>query len=92
MNFCCDSEYVEPEFVDTDPGTVITPILDDYLVILALSKIKKSAPDPNGILLWAWKEHADIIAPVILNCNMEAITEETHLVICLETRKYQSST
>ena len=27
--------------------------------------MKKSAPDPDGILHWVWKEHADIIAPVI---------------------------
>ena len=33
--------YVEPDFIDTDPGTVITPVLNEYQVILALSKMKK---------------------------------------------------
>lgn len=56
---------MEPDFIATDPGTVITPVLNEYQVILALSKMKKSAPDPDGILHWVWKEHADIIAPVI---------------------------
>ena len=51
-NLCYDSEYIEPDYVDIDPGTVMTPVLDEYPVMLALSKIKKSAPGPDGIPHW----------------------------------------
>ena len=27
-NLCQDSEYVEPDYVDINPGTVISPVLD----------------------------------------------------------------
>ena len=64
-NLCHDSEYVEPDYVDIDPGTVIAPVLDEYQVMLALSKIKKSARGPDGIPHWVWKTNADILAPVI---------------------------
>ena len=33
--------------------------------MLAMSKIKKSAPGPDGIPHWVWKENGDILAPVI---------------------------
>ena len=33
--------------------------------MLAMSKIKKSAPGPKGIPHWVWKENANILAPVI---------------------------
>ena len=64
-NLCHDSEYVDPNYVDIDPGTVIAPVLDEYQVMLALSKIKKSEPGPDGIPHWVWKENADLLAPVI---------------------------
>ena len=64
-NLCHDSEYVEPDYVDINPGTVISPVLDEYQAMLALSKSKNSASGPDGIPHWVWKENAEILAPVI---------------------------
>ena len=56
---------------------MITLVLDEYHVMLAFSEIKKSAPGPDGIPHWVWKENADMFAPVIPAICMESITEET---------------
>ena len=64
-HLCCNSEYVEPAMVQLDPGSATTPTLDEYQVMLVLSKIKKSAARPDGIHHWVWKDNAQQLAPVI---------------------------
>ena len=64
-DLCCNSEYIERAMVHIDPGSATTPTLDEYQVILALSKIKKSAAGPDGIPHWVWKDNAQQLEPVI---------------------------
>lgn len=64
-NLCCNSEYVETAVVQIDPSSGNAPTLDKHQVMLALSKIKRSAVGPDGIPHCLWKDNAQQLAPVI---------------------------
>ena len=65
INLCQNSEYVESSPVAIETDTVTTPVLDKYQVMLALSKIKRTAAGPDGIPYSIWKDNAHLLAPAV---------------------------
>ena len=63
---CHDENYIKPTPVEI-PDNEEVPQLSEFMVFNALSKIKRTATGPDGIPYWVWKNHADILAPVIEN-------------------------
>ena len=63
---CHDENYIKPTPMEI-PDNEEVPQLSEFMVFNALSKIKRTATGPDGIPYWVWKNHADILAPVIEN-------------------------
>ena len=61
---CTDQNYIVP--VDMVVGSEIeVPEIPESLVWKSLSNIKRTATGPDGIPFWVWKEHAEILTPVL---------------------------
>ena len=61
---CTDQKYSAP--VDVVVGSVIeVPEIPERLVWKSLSNIKRTAMGHDGILFWVWKEHAEILTPIL---------------------------
>ena len=56
---------VDPSPVAIETDTVTTPVLDEYQVMLALSKIKRTAAGADGTPYWIRKDNAHLLAPVV---------------------------
>ena len=64
-DLCTDDHYSEPAPLVIDCETRPPPRLREHDVLLALSKIKKTASGPDGIPYWVWKDNCTTLAPVI---------------------------
>ena len=61
---CTDQNYIAP--VDVVVGSEIeAPETPERLVWKSLGKIKRTVTGPDGIPFWVWKEHAEILTPVL---------------------------
>ena len=61
---CTDRNYVAP--VDVVVGSEIeVPEIPERLVWKSLGKIKRTATAPDSIPFWVWKEHAEILSPIL---------------------------
>ena len=61
---CTDDNYVQPSDVQicTD---VKVPTISERQVWNALSNLKRTATGPDRIPFWIWREHAELLTPVI---------------------------
>ena len=61
---CTDDNYVRPSDVQicTD---VEVPTISERQVWDALSNLKRTATGPGRIPFWIWREHAELLTPVI---------------------------
>ena len=62
---CQDDSYTEPSFQEVDREKHLSPRLNETEVMLALSKIKKTASGPDNIPCWVWRDNALLLAPVV---------------------------
>ena len=62
---CQDDSYTEPSFQEIDREKHLSPRLNETEVMLALSKIKKTAPGPDNLPCWVWRDNALLLAPVV---------------------------
>ena len=61
---CTDQNYIAP--VDVVVGSKIeVRKIPERLVWKSLSNIKRTARGPDGIPFWVWKEHAQILTPIL---------------------------
>ena len=61
---CTDQNYIAP--VDVVVGSEIeVRKIPERLVWKSLSNIKRTARGPDGIPFWVWKEHAQILTPIL---------------------------
>ena len=59
-----DLNYIAP--VDVVAGSEIEePEIPERLVWKSLGKIKRTATAPDSIPFWVWKEHAEILSPIL---------------------------
>ena len=59
-----DQNYIAP--VDVVVGSQNeAPETPERLVWKSLSNIKRTATGPDGIPFWVWKEHAEILTPIL---------------------------
>ena len=59
-----DTEYVAPTPVVIPEDTRI-PRIDEYTALKFLSNVKKTAPGPDQLLHWFWRDYALELAPAI---------------------------
>ena len=59
---CTDLNYIAP--VDVVIGSEVLEI-PERLVWKSLSNITQTVTDPDGIRFWVWKEHAEILTPIL---------------------------
>ena len=62
---CNDENYVKPVPLEVNPKTHPPPDLQEFDVMMALSKIKKTAIGPDGLLFWVWRDNCTTLAPVV---------------------------
>ena len=48
-----------------NPETHPPPELQEFDVMVALSKIKKTATGPDGLPFWVWRDNCTTLAPVV---------------------------
>lgn len=71
-----DPDYIAPERLTIPDGTRV-PMLDEYSVRILLSRQKRTAPGPDNLPHWFWKDCAHHLAPVItkiFNCSLKEQT------------------
>ena len=61
---CHDDSYVRPTDVLIE-GDVEVPEITQRQLWNALTKLKRTATGPDNILFWIWKDHAELLTPVI---------------------------
>ena len=55
----------------TYPQPILIPVgtqahaVDEPTVIIFLMKVKRTAPDPDGLLYWLWKDFSHLLALII---------------------------
>ena len=64
-NINTDPQFSTPESLLIPEGTRI-PVVDVSMVENFRTKQKSSAPGPDGIPYWIWKDYAQYLAPIIL--------------------------
>ncbi len=47
------------------PVDTRVPTIDEATVIRFLTKLKRTAPGPDGLPYWVWKDFAQLLAPII---------------------------
>ena len=62
---CQDDSYTEPSFQEIDREKHLSPRLNETEVMLALSRIEKTASGPDSIPYWVWRDNALLLAPVV---------------------------
>ena len=62
---CQDDSYTEPSFQEIDREKNLSPRLNETEVMLALSKIKKTASGSDTIPYWIWRDNALLLDPVV---------------------------
>ena len=62
---CQDDSYTEPSFQEIDREKYLSPRLNETEVMLALSKIKKTASGSDTIPYWIWRDNALLLDPVV---------------------------
>ena len=64
-DLCNDENYVKPVPLEVIVETHPPPELQEFDVIIALSKIKKTATGPYGLPSWVWRDNCTTLAPVV---------------------------
>ena len=62
---CEDDSYTEFSFREIDSDKHLSPRLNETEVMMALSKIKKTASGLNSIPCWVWRDNVLLLAPVV---------------------------
>ena len=62
---CQDDSYTEPSFQEIDREKYLSPRLNETEVMLALSKIKKTASGSDTIPYWIWRDNVLLLDPVV---------------------------
>ena len=78
---CTDETYVEPELLEIGDDTEI-PTITEQQVWNCLRSIKKTATGPDSIPYTVWKDHAELLTPVLTNVwnlSLETHTWPTHV-------------
>ena len=76
-----DLNYIAP--VDVVAGSEIEePEIPERLVWKSLSNIKRTATGPDGIPFKVWKEHAEILTPIL--SHIWNVSAYTHLAYVME--------
>ena len=69
-NLCNDENYVKPVPLKENPETHPHLELQEFDVMITLSKIKKTATGPDGLPFWVWRDNCTTQAPVVTAlCN-----------------------
>jgi hypothetical protein len=63
-NVNTNENYISPQLIPIPVGTRV-PTIDEHTVISFLSNLKRTAPGPDGIPYWLWKDFAQPLAPII---------------------------
>ena len=63
-NLCTDDFYVNPEFQEIGDDVKI-PLINEWQVWNSLRHIKKTAMGPDSIPYTVWKDHVELLAPVL---------------------------
>ena len=72
---CTDLNYIVP--VDVVVGSEIeVPEIPEGVVWKSFSNIKRTTTAPDGIPFWVWKEHAEILTPIL--CHIWNLFLRTH--------------
>ena len=61
---CTDNDYHKPEFIAV-PYDAEIPCVSEMQVWRSLLGLKKTTTGPDQIRFWIWKEHAEILTPVV---------------------------
>ena len=64
-----------PEPVDIPEGTPV-PEVDEYSVWRLLVHQKRTAPGPDELPYWLWRDYADYLAPVITNIFNSSLRQQ----------------
>ena len=64
-DLCNDENYVKPVPPEVNPETHPPLDLQEFDVMMALSKIKKTATGPDGLLFWVWRDNCTTLTPVV---------------------------
>ena len=57
-------DMIRPRLLGTDSTKTVPPQSNETEVLLALSKIKRTAFGPDLIFIWIWKDYSNTLAPV----------------------------
>ena len=74
---CNDENYVEPVPLEVNSETHLPPELQEFDVMLALSRIKKTATGPDGVPFWVWKDNCTTLAPVVTALWNKSLSTQT---------------
>ena len=61
---CTDNDYHKPEPISI-PSDAEIPRVNEMQVWRSLRGLKKTATGPDQISFWIWKDHAEILTPVV---------------------------
>ena len=64
-DLCNDENYVKAVPLKENPETHPPPELQEFDVMMALSKIKKTATGPDQLPFWVWRDNCTTLAPVV---------------------------
>ena len=64
-DLCNDENYVKPVPLEVNPETHPPPELQEFAVMMALSKLKKPAIGPDGLPFWVWRDNCTTLGPVV---------------------------
>ena len=77
--------------IDVVVGSEIeVPEIPEGVVWKSLSNIKRTATGPDGIPFWVWKEHAEILTPIL--SHIWNLSLRAHLAFVTKKVEYQSDT
>ena len=99
LNINTDPHYSTPELLLIPKGTRV-PVVDVSMVENFMMKQKSSAPGPDGIPYWIWRDYAQYLAPIItrilnfslsqqyvpLKWKLANITKESPVTECSQLR------
>ena len=75
-----DDQYSSPEVLSIPDGTRI-PTIEMHTVWKFLSTLKRTAPDPDELPFWIWRDYAYQLAPTISKVFNSSLKKQ--LVPCL---------
>ena len=78
-DLCNDENYVKPVPLEVNPETHPSPDLQEFDVMMTLSKIKKTAIGPDRLPLRVWRDNCTTLAPVVTALWNKSLSSYTWL-------------